>query len=141
MKKLRPLLCMITALFLTTCGISLEKEETMKNSFSVELGDILHAQNDFVAFIPKIMLLDLQEGESPVSESDGYHGCFNCYFMDKDHQVYLYGIVGFDKEGFVAEKNNSPRIVLSTIIVDGETENISESKYNLSWVLNQKSHE
>lgn len=120
-------------LALSSCGISGEKQERMRNSLDATLNSAFLAQDEFVAFAPKVELRDIEKGESAWSAADGYHASFTCSFTDNGQSVHLSGAVGFDSEGFVARcKDGRYPIDVVLVLVDAKSVPVSDSPYNLS---------
>lgn len=123
----------LAMLALSSCGISGEKQERMRNSLDATLNSAFLTQDEFVAFAPEVELRDIEKGESAWSSADGYHANFTCSFTDNGQSVHLSGYVGFDSEGFVARCDDGRYpIGVVLVLVDSERVPVSESPYNLS---------
>lgn len=119
-------------LLLASCGVSSVKQEQMQTSLYNAMTDAFLAQDEFVAFAPSVELRDVEQGESPWSPADGYHGNFSCDFEDGEKRIHLVGAAGFNKNGSVA-KIEDGRLAVEVIVVLEGSQNVSpsESIYNI----------
>ena len=119
-------------LLLSACGISQKQQTQMENSLYVALTDAFLQQDDFVAFAPKVDLLEIEKGESSVSPVDGYHGVFSCEFKSGENNVRIHGSAGFDKYGSVIHlPEGKVALDVFLIMVGTNREDAAKSVYNV----------
>lgn len=132
MSKVVLSLLSLSLLILSSCGVSGEKQERMKNSIYVAVTDAFLAQDAFTAFSPSVELSDIEKGGA-MGWNCAYHGSVYCSFDCDGSHISMSGVAGFSEDGCVATlPNGSLAVFFPSVLVNNERVNSDTSIYNLS---------
>lgn len=111
-------------IILSACGISSSKQEHMQMSLENSLSEAFLNQDNFVAFIPKVSLRNLEKGGAFKYEDAAYHGSFSCSFknLDKDSEVVIRGTAIFDKKGNLIKDSDGKYGIYVIMITENNKE-------------------
>lgn len=129
------LLLLFVCSFFLSCGVSDEEQNKMATRLYVTLMNEFDKQNTFTDMFLNVNLKSL-EHEPFYPLEKGYNGQFSCSFEDGENKVQMYGIVGFDENGFVAKLpehygKDKIAIEIMVILVNSKETPVSQSKYNI----------